>query len=1399
MIEHDSIRSSGFGDGRAFRTVAFPDEGTQNIFFGLGVIHQFHISLSPSHKFHLDSTLFTLSQAHLFVAAAAATKPAAVTPYLIPMAQSLYRKRPPPDEGGWVCEACGHYASRENEHTRHIRRCTRDQERSSNLWSKSASNIKKLGIVLNGHKRARAGAEDNPTKPVPLRTASMSLQNPPCATEMPRKKWDTYRSMIAQRHIAQRSNTFQSSDFDIITDSSGWPSTMPTLVTDSGHSPLTCSPPTPPPSPLVLPSESTTTPISSADVPASSKRIPKPSRKVQEIREGRAVADELPEGPATLVTTAPPQSTLHISRVILHINEKIRTAINKFGLSREYRRRPTTIPDADTSWKSFIADHSAPPSQAPRRSIADIIFPYPNVSAFIYNKFWKSHLHTSNTAHDEFGDTVLANPHFKPIDALGIDYSAIEKRISEDIQSPWGSNGWRRSTLVLEIPTGIKATKASEREHARVRASAKRHDEVDPDADPYCIHKIPIYDVRTRSLTHLLRETASENPAFKEAHVHGYTETWVPPYKGVPPERVWGELYTSDAFLREERELLASAPEKDCDLPRAVWAYMIWSDSTHLAQFGQAKAWPIYIHDGNISKYARCKPSSRTMHHIGYIPPLPDTLTADLARLGIAATPALLAHCKRELFHGVWRIVLDEEFRQACKHGIVVTCKDGIRRRLYPRIFTYSADYPEKVLIATIRDMGGCPCPRCLVKKECLGNLGTSKDIERIALTRKDDQAFRCKVSDARKLIYKDGYVVNSDAVDKLLKPESLVPTENAFSTFFQDFHFSVFLMLAVDLMHEFELGVWKALLTHLIRMLYSLGPTAVQEFNHRFLQVAPFGQSTIRRFSSNVSELKKLAARDYEDILQCCIPCFEGMFGDHDASIQELLYLASYWHSLAKLRMHTETTLKVLDNVTMLFAKSLRFFAQVTCLKFKTVETDAEYRARCRVAQRRAAMQSGVDSRISGSTPVNIGGKRAKSFNLTTYKLHSLGDYVATIRMFGTTDSYSTQPGELEHRVVKRRYARSNRRGFVDQFVNMDVLETVHERMNEELEEAEATASATAAIELVEPGTDEHDEGDGGALTSTELSEHHRIATDESSKLYLQSWFNQPDNQNEPGYKDFELKLKQHLLARRSHSVTVGDEPSYTAEDLRDVIIKNGIIYPHATASFHYTTYDVRRDHDTINVNGLRRDVMVKANDDPDPTGSRQHPFWYARVLGIYHANVYYGRTAAPEGAEFSRKLDRIGFVPEDDPSGAFGFLDPGQVLRACHLIPAFAYGLTTDLLGPSKMRDSVLKGDWTNYYVSRFVDRDMMMRYLGWGVGHLNSPDFPHEAYDLLASESDRQCDFDLDVQQQGDLTATLPVLEGCETGDAEGKEQMAEMEIADAELELEEDIDDDEIFEY
>jgi hypothetical protein len=63
---------------------------------------------------------------------------------------------------------------------------------------------------------------------------------------------------------------------------------------------------------------------------------------------------------------------------------------------------------------------------------------------------------------------------------------------------------------------------------------------------------------------------------------------------------------------------------------------------------------------------------------------------------------------------------------------------------------------------------------------------------------------------------------------------------------------------------------------------------------------------------------------------------------------------------------------------------------------------------------------------------------------------------------------------------------------------------------------------------------------------------------------------------------------------------------------------------------------------------------------------------------------------------------LHRISFI--DGDSDPFGFVDPAHVIRAAHLIPAFAFGETEDLLCPSKIARRETDGDedWRFYYVS-------------------------------------------------------------------------------------------------
>ena len=157
---------------------------------------------------------------------------------------------------------------------------------------------------------------------------------------------------------------------------------------------------------------------------------------------------------------------------------------------------------------------------------------------------------------------------------------------------------------------------------------------------------------------------------------------------------------------------------------------------------------------------------------------------------------------------------------------------------------------------------------------------------------------------------------------------------------------------------------------------------------------------------------MKKLAARDFEDILQvrpqpaavplthifqCIVPVIEGLLPRKDEKvILDLVFILSTWHAYAKLHLHTDHTLASFDALTKPLRTALRHFGGKLSNNFNTKELPKEAEAQ----KRRAT---------TGKTNRNAPSGKVR-FNLSTYKLHALGDYANTIRQQGTTDSYSTQ-----------------------------------------------------------------------------------------------------------------------------------------------------------------------------------------------------------------------------------------------------------------------------------------------------------------------------------------------------------------------------------------------------
>lgn len=129
-----------------------------------------------------------------------------------------------------------------------------------------------------------------------------------------------------------------------------------------------------------------------------------------------------------------------------------------------------------------------------------------------------------------------------------------------------------------------------------------------------------VHGIRYRSLVDLLVSTV-QDPALSSSSVYTpFTEWWCPP-GSTTPVRVYGEAYNSNVAIKLFEEIKGLPPPPDHPQIESVVALlMLGSDATHLANFGTACLWPIYLFFGNMSKYGGSKPEEFAACHLAYIP-----------------------------------------------------------------------------------------------------------------------------------------------------------------------------------------------------------------------------------------------------------------------------------------------------------------------------------------------------------------------------------------------------------------------------------------------------------------------------------------------------------------------------------------------------------------------------------------------------------------------------------------------------------------------------------------------------------------------------------------------------------------------------------------------------------
>ncbi|KAI9462002.1 hypothetical protein BJY52DRAFT_1116777, partial [Lactarius psammicola] len=306
-------------------------------------------------------------------------------------------------------------------------------------------------------------------------------------------------------------------------------------------------------------------------------------------------------------------------------------------------------------------------------------------------------------------------------------------------------------------------------------------------------------------------------------------------------------------------------------------------------------------------------------------------------------------------------------------------------------------------------------------------------------------------------------------------------------------------------------------------------------------------------------------------------------------------------------------------------------------------------------------------------------------------------------------------QQGELEHRRCKRFYPRVHKgkrhykRGIATHVHREHALHNVGKELNLDMNRP----AKRRKVSKLDRQTGIAHEG----LPQAPPQQHYQLP-DRSQNIFMLDVFLH-ENRRDPAAKDFLPCLRDHLLARILHHEYDGDDSPFSDAQRAEVQFRGRKLYQHKVLRVNYTTYDLRREQDSINPR-TQPNIMVLHPDGPNP-----HPYWYARIIGIFHVMVDHPNLSDGTHMDFlwvrwygsdidqtyhsgfrARRLHRVGFVQDtNDPesSPAFSFVDPGNVIRMVYLPPVYREGKRTDLLGRSIARlPSENNEDFCLYYVN-------------------------------------------------------------------------------------------------
>ena len=337
------------------------------------------------------------------------------------------------------------------------------------------------------------------------------------------------------------------------------------------------------------------------------------------------------------------------------------TEVNAYGLYREYTTRPQHDPEEEKTLEDFLdplAFPNAVPSTAssipsafqnhtmssdshmpslpqtapkpPSASPLASLFPCNNVSEVRLLQWQYTHSTTSNISVNDLVRNVFqaddfSMSHFPPGFTIEGARARFEEGLGENTNSAFSAkDGWIKTSVKLHVPKEGRrwASEADapmfEVPNVLVRSLLDVFVAAYESSVAAAYHWLP-HKTFLRPEARRKRNLGGQTGCESQSSSAGSCEA----NARLPTDvRVYTDIYDSDAMLEEDAAMRTQPqqPGDPADLEYAIGVIAVWSDSTHLTNFGTASLWPIYAYSGNQSKYIRGRPTAFSAQHLAFLP-----------------------------------------------------------------------------------------------------------------------------------------------------------------------------------------------------------------------------------------------------------------------------------------------------------------------------------------------------------------------------------------------------------------------------------------------------------------------------------------------------------------------------------------------------------------------------------------------------------------------------------------------------------------------------------------------------------------------------------------------------------------------------------------------------------